>query len=145
MHARTTVQSVKWRTSSRWASGLVPNSGTTKIRGDSDDLAKIRGSNSWSAVSSTADVVRVGVQELKLSSSLDTVGQSKMHNPVEIFGLVASLACVVLGALLLYDGINSQFQVIGGATLLSGGLVVTLLITKSRWQRTIWRYRRHLH
>jgi hypothetical protein len=55
----------------------VPNSGTTKIRGDSDDLAKIRGSNSWSAVSSTADVARVGVQELKVSSSLDTVGHNQ--------------------------------------------------------------------
>jgi membrane protein YdbS with pleckstrin-like domain len=68
-----------------------------------------------------------------------------MHNPVENFGLIASLACVVPGAFLLYDGINSQFQVIGGATLLSVGLVVALLITKSRWQRTVWRYRRHLH
>jgi hypothetical protein len=68
-----------------------------------------------------------------------------MHNPVEDFGLIASLACVVSGAFLLYDGINSQFQVIGGAALLSVGLVVALLSTKNRWQRTVWRYRRHLH
>ena len=66
-----------------------------------------------------------------------------MHSPVEHFGLVASLACFVSGAFLLYDGSNSQFQVIGGATLLSIGLVVALLITKNRWQRTLWRYRRH--
>lgn len=68
-----------------------------------------------------------------------------MRSPVENFGLVASLGFVVAGAFLLYDGANSQFQVIGGAALLSVGLVVALLITKNRWQKTVWRYRRHLH
>jgi hypothetical protein len=60
-----------------------------------------------------------------------------MHNPVGNFGLIGSLACVVSGAFLLYDGTHSQFQVMGAATLLSVGLVVTLLITKGRWQRTV--------
>jgi len=59
---------------------------------------------------------------------------TNMNNPVENFGLIVSLACVVSGAFLLYDGTNSQFQVIGGAALLSVGLVVALLVTKSRWQ-----------
>jgi len=68
-----------------------------------------------------------------------------MQNPLEIFGLIVSLACVVSGAFLLHDNTNSQFQVIGGAALLSVGLVVVLLITKNRWQRNVWRYRRHLH
>jgi membrane protein YdbS with pleckstrin-like domain len=71
------------------------------------------------------------------------------HNPVENLGLLVAVACVLAGAFLLHDGTStpysSQFEVIGGAALLSVGLVVALLITKSRWQRTVWRYRRHLH
>jgi membrane protein YdbS with pleckstrin-like domain len=71
------------------------------------------------------------------------------NNPVENLGLLVAVACVLAGAFSLHDGTStpysSQFQVIGAAALLSVGLVVALLITKSRWQRTVWRYRRHLH
>ena len=86
----------------------------------------------------------LGVKELRVAASIGRKWANDMHSPVENFGLVGSLACAVSGTFLLYDGANSQFQVIGGATLLSVGLVVALLITKNRWQKTVWRYRRHL-
>jgi hypothetical protein len=52
------------------------------------------------------------------------------------------------GVFLLYNGITSSDmnQVLGGAALLSGGLVTAFLVVKSKleWARTLKRYRERL-
>jgi hypothetical protein len=65
---------------------------------------------------------------------------------LENFGLAVATFCMLFGSFLLYDGISDANQVtkiIGGAVLLSGGLMGAFLITKSKivFWRTHGRYR----
>jgi hypothetical protein len=61
-----------------------------------------------------------------------------LHN----FGFIAASVCLLLGAVLLYDGISrpdaiQALRVIGGAVLLSLGLFTIWLVlkTKLEWRR----------
>lgn len=73
-------------------------------------------------------------------------------NTLNVLGnldLAAALICGLGGGSLLYDGVTAPdtsniVLVIGGAAILSASLLIAFSITKSKWVRTVWRYRRHL-
>ena len=59
--------------------------------------------------------------------------------------IAVATICTISGALLLYNGIalSDMNQLLGGAALLSVGLVTAFLVVKSKlqWARTLKRYR----
>jgi len=63
-------------------------------------------------------------------------------------GIAAASICIPAGVFLLYNGISQSDmnQVLGGAALLSVGLVTAFLVVKSKleWARTLKRYRERL-
>jgi hypothetical protein len=65
---------------------------------------------------------------------------------LENFGIAAAEISSLSGVFLLYNGITSSDmnQLLGGAALLSGGLVTAVLVAKSKleWARTLKRYRK---
>jgi hypothetical protein len=67
---------------------------------------------------------------------------------LENFGIAVAAISALSGVFLLYNGITSSDmnQVLGGAALLSGGLVTAFLVVKSKleWARTLKRYRERL-
>jgi hypothetical protein len=60
-------------------------------------------------------------------------------------GLAVAIICALSGAFLLYNGTTTSDmnQVLGGAALLSVGLLTAFLVVKSKleWARTLNRYR----
>jgi len=67
---------------------------------------------------------------------------------LENLGIAMAVISAFAGVFLLYNGISSSDinQVLGGAALLSGGLVIAFLVVKSKlqWARTLKRYRERL-
>ena len=65
---------------------------------------------------------------------------------LENFGIAVAAISSLSGVFLLYNGITSSDinQLLGGAALLSGGLVTAFLVVKSKleWARTLQRYRK---
>ena len=64
---------------------------------------------------------------------------------LENLGIAAASICMLSGAFLVYNGIalSDMSQVVGGAALLSVGLVTAFLVVKSKleWWRTLRRHR----
>jgi len=66
---------------------------------------------------------------------------------LENFGIAVATISALSGVFLLYNGITSSDmnQVLGGAALLSGGLVTAFLVVKGKLRaRTLKRYRERL-
>jgi len=64
-----------------------------------------------------------------------------------LISIISALALLLTGALLLYDGVSgrdlSQTATIAGATLLSVGIVSSVLLLKGwiKWKRELGKYR----
>jgi hypothetical protein len=63
-----------------------------------------------------------------------------------LISIISALALLLTGAWLLYDGVSgrdSQMEVIAGATLLSVGVVISVLLLSDwiKWKRELGKYR----
>lgn len=62
-------------------------------------------------------------------------------------GVIFAVVCILLGAAFLYDGVSgrdlSQLETIAGATLLSVGVVSSVLLLRDwiKWKRELGKYR----